>query len=60
MMDYYTYLLQTHVIFQVGIPSNGDGRWRKINRKVLDDMNLAQLQVLVNDLHTQIESEWLI
>ncbi|XP_041351531.1 IQCJ-SCHIP1 readthrough transcript protein-like [Gigantopelta aegis] len=40
----------------VGIPSNGDGRWRKINRKVLDDMNLAQLQVLVNDLHTQIES----
>ncbi|XP_067668533.1 IQCJ-SCHIP1 readthrough transcript protein-like isoform X1 [Haliotis asinina] len=39
----------------VGIPSLGDGRRRKINKKVLHDMNLAQLQVLVNDLHTQIE-----
>ncbi|XP_071086652.1 IQCJ-SCHIP1 readthrough transcript protein-like isoform X2 [Haliotis cracherodii] len=39
----------------VGIPSLGDGRRRKINKKVLLDMNLAQLQVLVNDLHTQIE-----
>ncbi|XP_064455644.1 uncharacterized protein LOC135366729 isoform X2 [Ornithodoros turicata] len=32
-----------------------DGRHR-LTRQVLTDMNLAQLQVIVNDLHSQIES----
>ncbi len=41
--------------FQVGLPV------RDVKRQAatsgLKDMNVAQLQVLVNDLHTQIESE---
>ncbi|XP_070173018.1 serine-rich adhesin for platelets-like [Littorina saxatilis] len=41
----------------VGVPELGEGRGRmKISRKLLYEMNLAQLQVLVNDLHTQIEN----
>ncbi|ESO96143.1 hypothetical protein LOTGIDRAFT_231847 [Lottia gigantea] len=40
----------------VGIPSLGDGRRKKFNRKLLQEMNLAQLQILVNDVHTQIEN----
>ncbi|KAK7483183.1 hypothetical protein BaRGS_00025587, partial [Batillaria attramentaria] len=40
----------------VGVPELGDGRRVKISRKLLQEMNLAQLQVLVNDLHSQIES----
>ncbi|XP_025080171.1 schwannomin-interacting protein 1-like isoform X2 [Pomacea canaliculata] len=40
----------------VGLPELADGRTIKLSRKVLLEMNLAQLQVLVNDLHTQIES----
>lgn len=38
----------------VGIPFP-DCR-RKLSRHVLTDMNVAQLQVIVNDLHSQIES----
>ena len=44
-------------VWQVGVPELGDGRKIKISRKLLQEMNLAQLQVLVNDLHSQIESE---
>ena len=44
-------------VCQVGVPELGDGRRMKISRKLLQEMNLAQLQVLVNDLHSQIESE---
>ncbi|XP_076454372.1 uncharacterized protein LOC143289262 isoform X2 [Babylonia areolata] len=40
----------------VGVPELGDGRRLKLSRKLLQEMNLAQLQVLVNDLHSQIES----
>ncbi|CAL4114085.1 unnamed protein product [Meganyctiphanes norvegica] len=29
---------------------------RRVSRQILTDMNIAQLQVIVNDLHTQIES----
>ncbi|KAM7301296.1 putative schwannomin interacting protein [Ixodes scapularis] len=32
-----------------------DGRHR-LSRQMLTDMNVAQLQVIVNDLHSQIES----
>lgn len=28
---------------------------RRVSRQMLTDMNIAQLQVIVNDLHTQIE-----
>ncbi|CAH1782269.1 unnamed protein product, partial [Owenia fusiformis] len=40
----------------VGIPGFGDGRRKKLERHLLLDMNIAQLQVVVNDLHTQIEN----
>ena len=43
---------------QVGIPGFSDGKKKKLSEKSLHDMNLAQLQVVVNDLHTQIESEY--
>ncbi|XP_076435890.1 uncharacterized protein LOC143275575 [Babylonia areolata] len=40
----------------VGVPELEDGRRLKIPGQLLQEMNFAQLQVLVNDLHTQIES----
>ncbi|XP_064614842.1 uncharacterized protein LOC135479055 isoform X2 [Liolophura sinensis] len=40
----------------VGIPGFGDGRRHKLTRKMMEGMNLAQIQVLVNDLHSQIEN----
>ncbi|CAL1527855.1 unnamed protein product [Lymnaea stagnalis] len=39
----------------VGIPTLGQGRRLKLTRGKLQEMNIAQLQVLVNDLHSQIE-----
>uniref|UniRef100_A0A0B7ABM3 Schwannomin interacting protein 1 C-terminal domain-containing protein n=1 Tax=Arion vulgaris TaxID=1028688 RepID=A0A0B7ABM3_9EUPU len=39
----------------VGIPALGSGRRLHLKRSKLLDMNIAQLQVLVNDLHSQIE-----
>jgi hypothetical protein len=42
-------------VFQVGIPFPEDRR--RVSRQILTEMNVAQLQVIVNDLHTQIESE---
>jgi hypothetical protein len=42
--------------FQVGIPFPEDRR--RVSRQILTEMNVAQLQVIVNDLHTQIESEF--
>lgn len=40
----------------VGIPGFGDGRQKRLHRKILLDMNVAQLQVIVNDLLSQIKS----
>ena len=45
------------ILFQVGI-TFPEGR-RRVSRQMLTDMNVAQLQVIVNDLHTQIECEWI-
>jgi len=39
----------------VGIPGFVDGKMRQLSRQLLLRMNIAQLQVVVNDLHTQIE-----
>ncbi|CAH1117590.1 unnamed protein product [Phaedon cochleariae] len=39
---------------KVGIPFPEEKR--RLSRQILTDMNVAQLQVIVNDLHTQIES----
>jgi hypothetical protein len=38
---------------KVGIPFPEDRR--RLSRQILTEMNVAQLQVIVNDLHTQIE-----
>ena len=43
-------------IVQVGIPELGDEEILKLSRDALRRMNYAQLQVIANDLHTQIES----
>jgi len=56
------YLLITFVVgyYQVvGIPGFVDGKMRQLSRQFLRRMNLAQLQVVVNDLHTQIEGNML-
>ncbi|CAG5126048.1 unnamed protein product, partial [Candidula unifasciata] len=39
----------------VGIPDLGSGRRLHLTTSKLQEMNIAQLQVLVNDLHSQIE-----
>ncbi|KAK3887425.1 hypothetical protein Pcinc_008470 [Petrolisthes cinctipes] len=39
---------------KIGVPFPDSKR--RISRQILTDMNVAQLQVIVNDLHTQIES----
>ncbi|CAG0908262.1 unnamed protein product, partial [Darwinula stevensoni] len=31
---------------------------RRLTRRILTPMNVAQLQVIVNDFHTQIESQY--
>jgi len=41
----------------VGIPGFVDGKIRQLSRQLLQRMNIAQLQVVVNDLHTQIEGQ---
>lgn len=38
---------------QLGIPFPWD--CRRLSRQILTELNIAQLQVIVNDLHTQIE-----
>lgn len=42
-----------HSMEKVGIPFPEDRR--RLSRQILTEMNVAQLQVIVNDLHTQIE-----
>ncbi len=37
----------------MGIPFPWD--CRRLSRQILTELNIAQLQVIVNDLHTQIE-----
>ena len=44
------------LFLQIGVPFPDSKR--RISRQILTDMNVAQLQVIVNDLHTQIESEY--
>lgn len=39
----------------IGIPTLGNGRRLRLSRAKLGEMSLGQLQVLVNDLHSQIE-----
>jgi len=39
-------------LLKIGINTNGD---RPLSVRVLEDMNIGQLQVIVNDLHCQIE-----
>lgn len=39
---------------KVGIPFPEEKR--RLSRQILTEMNVAQLQVIVNDLHTQIET----
>ena len=41
----------------VGISGFVDGKMRQLSRQLLQRMNIAQLQVVVNDLHTQIEGQ---
>ncbi|KAK9872319.1 hypothetical protein WA026_017127 [Henosepilachna vigintioctopunctata] len=43
-----------HSLEKVGIPFPEDKR--RLSRQILTEMNVAQLQVIVNDLHTQIET----
>lgn len=40
----------------VGIPGFGDGKHSHLSRQLLQHMNFGQLQVVVNDMHTQIEA----
>lgn len=49
----------TFLYFQAGIPGLGERRRKKLSPRQLQQMNLAQTQVLYNDLQTQIESEFL-
>ncbi|GFR87914.1 schwannomin-interacting protein 1-like protein [Elysia marginata] len=39
----------------IGIPTLGNGRRLRLSRAKMREMSLGQLQVLVNDLHSQIE-----
>lgn len=39
---------------KVGVPL--PQQKRRVSRQTLTDLNVAQLQVIVNDLHSQIES----
>ena len=48
---------RSSVYFQVGIPGLGERRRKKLGLRKLQEMNLAQIQVLYNDLQTQIESK---
>lgn len=48
-------IISCYVLLQVGLPVR-DLKKRAATQG-LRDMNIAQLQVLVNDLHTQIESK---
>ena len=45
-------------MLQVGIPGIGDGKKVQLGPQLMYSMNVAQLQVVVNDLHAQIESEY--
>lgn len=42
-------------LFQVGIPGFVNGKLRHLSNHLLRQMNFAQIQLVVNDLHTQIE-----
>lgn len=42
-------------LLKIGINANGD---KPLSRRLLEDMNIGQLQVIVNDLHCQIESKF--
>jgi len=51
------------VVKVIGVSGFVDGKTRLLSRQLLQRMNIAQLQVVVNDLHTQIEGHlhhWLL
>jgi len=54
--QYYGYW-ELQCVQVVGIPGFVDGKLRQLSRQLLRRMNIAQLQVVVNDLHTQIEGQ---
>lgn len=57
MHEMITVAIMLFLVFrQIGVPFPDSKR--RISRQILTDMNVAQLQVIVNDLHTQIESEY--
>ena len=41
------------LLMKIGINANDD---KPLTLRTLEDMNIGQLQVIVNDLHSQIES----
>jgi hypothetical protein len=49
-----TKLLHIYLFYllKIGINTNGD---KPLTLRILEDMNIGQLQVIVNDLHCQIE-----
>lgn len=47
------YLICIHTSKQLGIPFPWD--CRRLSRQILTELNIAQLQVIANDLHTEIE-----
>lgn len=47
----FSYRLSFNLL-QIGINTNGD---KPLTLRMLEDMNIGQLQVIVNDLHSQIE-----
>jgi len=55
MLNIENFSLSIFVLFllKIGINTNGD---KPLTLRMLEDMNIGQLQVIVNDLHCQIES----
>lgn len=51
---FFNLILFDIYLFKIGINANGD---KPLSRRLLEDMNIGQLQVIVNDLHCQIESK---
>ena len=54
----YFYLFIYLLCSQVGIPGLGEKHRKKLGLRQLQQMNLASIQVLYNDLQTQIESKY--
>ena len=57
IMNLFLFDLTMFSLVQIGINTNGD---KPLTVRMLEDMNIGQLQVIVNDLHCQIESTILL